>query len=164
MAIILTSIALPTVFYLIFPIKPFYYVWFIWGGFGLIRLIYRLADWYFDAWLITNTGVIDVKWNGFFNRSSTRMEYNAIRGLTYSIQGFWGTIFNFGDVSIEHFLSSEVVVLRKAVSPKKIERAILSAQNTYLESKTVEDHEALKTMLIEMVMREKVKRQQQSSS
>ncbi len=56
---------IPVSFYFIFP--PLKIVWLIWSGVGLLKLFYATADWYFDAWLITNLGIIDIKWDGLFN-------------------------------------------------------------------------------------------------
>lgn len=153
----MTGFALPAIFYVLLPIEPFIYAWYVWFSIGIIKLIYELADWYFDAWLITNVSVIDVEWNGFFNRSSTRIEYSGIRGITYNIKGFWGTILGFGDIIIEHFLYTESFRLNKASNPKKIERAILNEQEIFTNAKTMQDHEALKNMIVELALRERIK-------
>ncbi len=156
MKIIITGIGLPVLFYLLFPLAPFKYVWMGWGGIGLIKFIYEIFDWYFDAWVITNLSVIDVEWQGFFNRTSTRIEYDGVAGITYNIKGFWGTVLNYGDVSLEHFISTNSVVLQNAARPKKVERQILSAQGEYMNNKTMSDHEALKQMLVNMLLKDRV--------
>ncbi|KKP37623.1 hypothetical protein A2483_01095 [Candidatus Peregrinibacteria bacterium RIFOXYC2_FULL_33_13] len=156
---IIASLILPIIFYILFPFAPFLYLWILWFSIGIIRFIYKLADWYFDVWLITDLSVIDVQWNGIFDRSSSRMEYTGIKGLTYNIKGFWGTIFGYGDTTLEHAINSNNFVLEKAAHPKKIERILLNNQNEFIHSQTMSDHEALKQMLIEMLLKDKAKKE-----
>ncbi|EKD63565.1 MAG: hypothetical protein ACD_51C00253G0001, partial [uncultured bacterium] len=97
--IIVFGILLPLGFNLIMP--PFYFIWYGWGTIGILVFLYEILNWYMDAWMVTNQGVIDLQWNSFFDKSATKIEYEMIEGVTYQIKGFWGTILNFGDIVIE---------------------------------------------------------------
>jgi len=74
------GIVLPLGFNLIMP--PFFVIWMGWLAVGILLFLYELLDWYMDAWIITNLGIIDLQWDGFFNKSSTRIEYHTIEGVT----------------------------------------------------------------------------------
>lgn len=145
----LVGIVLPVIFYFVYP--PFILLWGAWLFVGFFRFLYALADWYYDAWLVTNMSIIDVEWNGFFNRQSGRIEYHTIDGLQYTIQGFWQTVLNYGDVQIQQIGGAVVVNMKDAANPRKVERGILQAQEKVINDKSRREHEALKDILAGLV-------------
>jgi len=143
------GIVLPLGFNLIMP--PFFVIWMGWLAVGILLFLYELLDWYMDAWIITNLGIIDLQWDGFFNKSSTRIEYHTIEGVTYQIQGFWGTIMNYGDIMIERLGTGTVVTLGDVSFPKTVEREVLKYQEKFVKAKNYKDQTALKDLLVQMV-------------
>lgn len=148
---------LPLIFFILFP--PLKIAWGIWLLFGIFKFIYNLANWYFDAWLITNLSILDIEWNGFFNRTSTRVEYTALKGVSYEIKGFWNTILRYGNVNLELATLNSVVTLKNAASPRKVERFILDTQSEFMNNKDLEDQETLKELLIGIVARQRMQKQ-----
>jgi hypothetical protein len=114
-------------------------------------MIYHIIDWYFDAWLLTNQGVVNIEMGGIFSKSSTRVEYHMIEGIGYKVHGFFGTVFNYGDITVDKLGTSTSVVLLDAPNPKKIEKKVMYYQEKFLRSKSIRDHNALKNMLAEMI-------------
>ena len=143
------GLALPVIFYFVYP--PFLLLWGVWGFIGLLRFIYKIADWYYDAWLITNMGIIDVEWNGFFSRQSSRIEYHTIDGIQYTVQGFWPTILNYGQVQLQQVGGAVIVNLSDAVNPRNVERQVLKIQEQVVNDKSRREHEALKDILAGLV-------------
>lgn len=143
------GLALPGFFYLLMP--PFVFLWAGWAIIAVFKLLLLVADWYFDALLITNQSLIDIEWKGIFKRSSTRIEYHTIEGVSYEIVGFWGTVLNFGDITIERIGSGKVFGLKDVGFPKQAEREILNAQNEFVRNKSFRDHKALKDLLTNMM-------------
>ena len=146
--IFIFGILLPVGGYFLFP--PFLAVWAGWLGLGTILFGYRIVQWYMDAWVVTNFGVIDQQWNSFFNKSTTRIEFGNIEGISHEVKGFWGTILRFGFIQIEH-MSGEPIVLSNVASPRKIERQIVKCQQNYVQKQTMEDHSKLKDLLTGLV-------------
>ncbi|MBD3330938.1 hypothetical protein GF354_05425 [Candidatus Peregrinibacteria bacterium] len=142
-------VLLPILFYLFFPQAIF--ISLVWLGLGFLGMLYHFIDWYFDAWLITNTGVIDIERNGLFDRNSTRIEYHMIEGIAFNIKGFWQTVLNFGQITIDKIGASTTVILDDAASPKAIERKIIRYQEQFVNEKSLRDHHTLKSMLSEMI-------------
>lgn len=145
----LLGITLPICFYLLFP--QFFIIAFVWGMIGLGAMLYHFTDWYFDAWLITNEGIIDIEMNGLFEKNSARVEYHMIEGIGYKIKGVWQTMFNFGDVTIDKLGHHTSIVLMDAPNPRKVEKKVMYYQEKFLKSKSIRDHNALKDMLAEMI-------------
>lgn len=143
------GIVIPALLYVLFP--GLATAWIIWGAVGLFGMTYRFMDWYFDVWLLTNFGVVDIERNGFFDITSSRIEYHMIEGISYTVKGFWQTIFNYGDVTIDKMGGQTSIVLRDSVRPKKLEALIAKYQDKYVANRSVRDHQALKNMLSEMI-------------
>lgn len=143
------GIVLPVLGYLLFP--QFLVIFLVWAFVGFIGLIYHFFDWYFDAWLLTNAGVIDIERDGFFTLTSTRVDYHMIEGMSYTIKGFWATVFNYGELTLDKLGAKTSVVLADAANPKKLERLVMKYQERYVAAKSVRDHQELKGMLSEMI-------------
>ncbi len=123
----------------------------MWFCFGLLGMAYHFIDWYFDAWLITNLGVIDIERHGLFERNSTRVDYHMMEGISYSINGFWPTVLGFGDITLDKLGTQTSIVLKQAWAPKRIERVLMKFQERYVRDRSIRDHSALKDMLSEMI-------------
>lgn len=147
----LIGVALPAFLYFLVYVPPFNYLFLIWGTIGIIKVFYKTADWFFDVWLITNQNIIDLEWNGFFNCSQSRVEFQTIEDIAYEIRGFWPTILKYGNLQISRFGSPHPNIMKNSWHPKKSERAILHAQTTFMENKSFRDHEVLKDLISGMV-------------
>lgn len=143
------GILLPVLLYLFFPM--FWFFFSIWFAIGLFAIFYHFIDWYFDCWLLTNFGVIDLDRHGLFSMTSTRIEYHMIEGISYTIKGFWRTVFNFGDITIDKLGAKTSVILLDAAHPQKIERKVMEFQEKYVSERSIRDHHALKDMLADMI-------------
>jgi len=107
---------------------------------------YRVTQWYLDAWVVTNYAVIDQDWNSFFDKSTTRIEFGNIEGMTNEVKGFWGTILRYGNIQIEH-MSGEPVMLSNVATPRKLEKHIVKHQQEFMERRNFEDHSKLQDLL-----------------
>ncbi|MBU1019309.1 MAG: hypothetical protein ABII07_00990 [Patescibacteria group bacterium] len=145
------GLLLPLGFNVIMP--PFAIVWYGWIAVGGLIFFYEIMNWYLDAWIITNHGIIDLQWNSFFDKSSTRIEYHTVEGITYQVKGFWGTIMNYGDIMIERLGTGTVVTLESVAFPKKVEREVLHYQEKFVRAKNFKDETALRDMLLGMLQR-----------
>ncbi len=143
------GILIPAALYLLFP--GLLVVWAIWCLIGLVGLAYHVIDWYFDAWLLTNLGIVDVARDGFFNFTSTRIDYHQIEGISYTVNGFLRTLFNYGDITVDKLGTKTSVSLQDAANPKKLERQVLEYQEKYVAERSIRDHHALKDMLADMI-------------
>lgn len=143
------GLALPLFFFFLFPklILPL----MAWGIIGVLGMLYHFVDWYFDTWIITNHGIIDIERNGLFDKESKRVEYEMIDGMEYKMTGFLATIFNFGDLSVDTMGTTMSLRLKDATNPKKLESIIVGFQEKYVTNKSFNNYNSLKDMLAEMI-------------
>lgn len=138
----------------IFLWQVFPEIWFaflVWLIYGIIALNKMIFNWYFDVILVTDMTLIDVKWNGPFDRSSVRLEYPNVEGITNTFKGFLQTVFNYGTLQINRDSGSVGLELKDAVNPAKVESVIMSYKEKYLEDKSFQETKTLKKLLSEMV-------------
>jgi len=140
--------AIPLFLFYLFPNFVLFFA--IWLLITMIRLVYVIFNWYHDTLIATNLSLISVKWNGFFDRVSSRLEYNQIDGTASEIRGFRRTLFNYGNVTIQHG-SGVPLVLLDAVNPKGVEKQILIYQEKFVSDQNLKDSDTLKNLLVSMI-------------
>lgn len=147
--ILFFSFFIPSFLWYLFPVFGIFFM--IWIALGIMRFFQTVFNWYHDALLATNVSLIKVSWNGFFDRSSSRLEYQMIEGLSYAIKGVKKTIFNYGDVSIAHASGKTTLTLHDAMNPPKVERLVLGFQERFVSDQNLKDADSLKSLLTTML-------------
>jgi len=146
--VLLFGIAIPVFLFYLFPTFLLFFA--VWIFITLIRIVYIFFNWYHDALLVTSVSLLSVQWNGFFDRMSARLEYNQIDGTSSAIRGFRRTLFNYGDVMIQHG-SGIPIMLKDAVNPKSIEKQVMIYQDRFVGEQSLRDSDSLKNLLSTML-------------
>lgn len=123
----------------------------IWMLIVAIWWLRNFFDYYLDAWLITDQGIIDIAWHGWFHRQSTRVLYSDLQGISYEIHGVFATILRYGTVMVEKISTGQEISLEYVGTPKRVENAILQNQEGYLHSKNMKDAKQVQQLLSTMV-------------
>lgn len=121
---------------------------------GVVTVIWwirNFLDYYLDAWIITDQGIIDIAWHGWFHRQSSRILYTDIQGVSYEIHGVFGTLLRYGVISVEKISSGEEIALENVSMPRRVESLILQAMEQYLHSKNLKDSGHIKDILASMI-------------
>lgn len=139
---------IPVFLYMLFPNFVLFFA--LWIFISLIRIIYIFFNWYHDALLVTPVSLIAVQWNGFFDRMSSRVEYNQVEGTSSEIRGFRRTIFNYGNLTIQYGTGAPLV-LRDTINPKSVEKQILMYQDKFVSDQNLKDAGSLKSLLTTML-------------
>lgn len=108
-------------------------------------------DYYLDAWIITDHGIIDVAWHGWFHRESSRVLYSDIQGVSYEVKGIIGTLFYVGSVSVEKISTGSEVSLEFVKNPRSVETTILKCMESYLQSKNLKDGKQVQELLAQLL-------------
>jgi hypothetical protein len=139
----------PVVLFYFFP--AFWPVFAIWFSIGVFAYFMKFLEWAFDCLLVTNLGVIDIERKGIFDNTSKRLEYETIDGVSYTLKGFLPTVLNYGDIIVDKMGSDISINLDDAANPKVVSKKIMECQEKYINGKSFTDHEALKSMLADMI-------------
>ncbi len=119
--------------------------------FVLIWWIRNFMDYYLDAWVITNKGIIDLEWHGWFHRSSARVLYSDLQGVSYEVNGILGTLFGYGHMDIEKISTGTTMGMDYIKKPRKVESIILEGMEKYMHTKNLKDSTVVQTLLAEFV-------------
>ena len=141
---------LPGLGFLIAPAA--FYFWVVIFIIFLAKTIHDYLDWFYDAWIVTNLGVIDTEWKGVFNRSSSKVEYSSIEGVSIEIPGFWATVLGFGNLKLET-ASQSPIELEMGMRPSRAESIILKYRERYMHERNLSDESILRDILSSMVSR-----------
>lgn len=123
----------------------------LWEGLSLLWLSRNFFDYYLDAWIITDHGIIDLEWKGWFHRQSARILYSDIQGVSYEIQGVLGTLLRYGSVSIEKISTGSAISVAQVPNPRRVESEILRNMEGYLHSKNMKNAKHIQTLLSDFV-------------
>ncbi|MEI8230366.1 MAG: PH domain-containing protein [Candidatus Peregrinibacteria bacterium] len=136
------------------PIRPVLLICTLWSIGSIVWWIRNFLDYYLDAWLITDHGIIDVQWFGWFHRSSTRILYSDVQGVSYEIKGIAATFLRYGTIAVEKISTGSAVSLEKVPHPRAIEAEILKNMENYLHSKNLKDAKRVQDILANVISRE----------
>lgn len=95
------------------------------GLFSLLFFYVQFIDFYLDLWIITNERVIDVEQKGLFDRTIAELELENIQDVTSNVQGFWGTIFHYGDTFIATASSTDTIIFKQIPKPDFIRQELI---------------------------------------
>ncbi len=126
----------------------------VFGVLGVVTAVWWVRsfyDYFLDAWIITNEGVIDVDWHGFFHRESSRVLYSDIQGVSYEIKGIVATVLRVGTMEIEKISTGGSVKLERVARLTKVEGLILKSMEHYMHKKNLRDSEQVKDLLATLV-------------
>jgi len=131
-------------FYIIAIIAVFVLVW------GLRNFL----DYYLDAWMITDTGIVDVEWHGWFHRQSSRVLYSDLQGVSYEINGIGETVLRYGTISVEKISTGTEISMEYVSRPREVEALILKCMEDYVYKKNLKDATAVQDILANVIARE----------
>jgi hypothetical protein len=136
------------------PYRPIAIAVGIWSVLVLIWWVRNFFDYFLDAWILTDQGIIDVAWHGWFHRESSRILYSDIQGVSYEIQGVLATLLRFGTVSVEKISTGSTISLDHVPRPRAVEARILRQMEEYLHSKNLKDAKHVQELLSAVLARE----------
>ena len=122
-----------------------------WSVILLVWWLRNFFDYYLDAWLVTDQGIVDIAWHGWFHRQSTRVLYSDLQGVSYEIEGVLGTLLRFGTISVEKISTGTAISLEYVRHPKKVEILILRNMEGYLHAKNLKDSKQIQELLASFV-------------
>ena len=123
----------------------------LWALVSIVWWIRHFLDYYLDAWIITDMGIISLEWKGWFHRHSARVLYSDLQGVSYEIHGLLATMLRYGTVTIEKISTGGSFSLSHVPRPRRVETEILQNMEAYLQTKNLKDSKRVQEILSEYV-------------
>lgn len=139
------------VLFAVYEVRALVLITALWSIGSLVWWMRSFFDYYLDAWIITNQGIIDLEWHGWFRRQSARILFSDIQGVSYEIQGVLGTMLRYGIVSVEKISTGSMISLSHVSQPRRVESLILKNMEAYLHGKNLKDARHVKELISQFV-------------
>lgn len=102
---------------------------FIINGYMMLK---RYVIWRNSVYVVTDKRLIAVEQKGFFKRKMTEANLDKVQNVSHEIDGFWQTIFNFGNVIIQTGgFSDKNMVLEQIHHPLTMQQEIMKIASQY---------------------------------
>jgi len=102
--------------------------------------VYKIFDWKFDLWAVTNLRVIDEY--GVFSHNSKESPLDKINNISYR-QSLSGRVFNYGDIQIQTAAEMGSTTNKYVSSPKLLKDTITRFQDEYRQTQIVNQAQKL---------------------
>ncbi len=151
--LLLPSVSFVLAWWLLYaaPYRMVFFVVSLWSFYSVLWWLRNFFNYYLDAWIITDQGIIDLEWQGWFHRQSARVLYSDIQGVSYEIQGLVGTMLRYGTIAAEKISTGAAIKLAQVGNPRSVEAVILKNMEAYLHSKNLKNAKHVQELLSQFV-------------
>jgi len=93
---------------------------------------------YLDMWIVTNDRLVDVRQVSLFARTIAELDLYQIQDATSDVRGFWHTLFNFGNVTLQTAGSVPRFIIKDVPRPHDVRQMLLdlAAEDKRYHNKT----------------------------
>ena len=91
----------------------------------LLFLLFSFFMYFLDRWVVTEKHIIDIEQKSLFYRTFSKQEISRIQDVTSEVRGFFQTMFNFGNVTIQTAGEQERFVFQQVPDPNGIVETIM---------------------------------------
>lgn len=100
-------------------------IFFIWISIGFGYGIYQWVCWYFDHFIITNMRIVNIDQKTLFARSVSESGITNVQDVTYEINGFMASLFNYGTVKVMTASNNDSLEMSSIERPKEVQETIM---------------------------------------
>lgn len=93
--------------------------------FAWLFLFQYFMDYYLDTWIVTTRRIINIEQSGLFHRTMSELRLYRIQDVTAAVNGFWATIFNYGEVEIQTAGEKQRFLFEQVSDPNNISKVII---------------------------------------
>ncbi len=91
-----------------------------WYLFTLTYFIRNFLDWYYDVYFITDERVVDINFRNMLSRQISDTRIERIQDISLSQQGFFESLFNYGDVLVQTAAEKSLFKFRSIPNPRDV--------------------------------------------
>lgn len=80
---------------------------------------------YLDLWIVTNDRLVDIEQLGLFSRQISELDLFQIQDVTSDVNGFFPTVFHYGNLTVQTASNNVNIVLRNIPHPERLRQELL---------------------------------------
>lgn len=92
----------------------------LWCAFVLAFVFEEFLTWFFSVTIVTSERIIDIDFFGLLSKHVTVASITKVQDITYSQQGVFGAMFNFGDVIVQTASEIQTIECAKVPHPNRV--------------------------------------------
>ncbi len=96
-------------------------------------LLYGFVDYYLDVYIITDERIVDIRQIGFFRREIAELHLREVQDVSAKVEGFFPTMFHYGDVHIQTAGERENFVFYSVPHPYRVSKKIADLHESQIE-------------------------------
>ncbi len=85
----------------------------------------QFIDFYLDLWIVTNDRIVDIEQHGLFSRTTSELDLYRIQDVTVNVNGFFPTIFKFGNVTVKTASSNSDIIFKNIPNPNQVRQGLI---------------------------------------
>src|SRR3989339_1973511 len=85
----------------------------------------QFIEFYLDIWIVTNDRIVDIEQQGLFARTISELDLYRIQDVTTEVNGFFCTMFHYGNVIVKTASAGSRVIFRNVKHPNEIRQALI---------------------------------------
>ncbi len=86
---------------------------------------FRFIEFYLDIWIVTNDRIVSINQKGLFSQTISEMDLYRIQDVTVVVNGFFPSIFKYGDVQIKTASQNIKIIFKNVPKPNEIREALI---------------------------------------
>jgi uncharacterized membrane protein YdbT with pleckstrin-like domain len=120
---------------------------------SLFWYLWEYDDWRRDAYIVTNTKIIDVESSSFRLKGEQLREgpFDSIQNITYTIPNFFSKLLNLGNVVIETAGAGKNFTFDNVFNPSSIQSEIFRRWDKYHQSKQTRQRDETNKQIMTML-------------
>lgn len=119
--------------------------------FGIERLLRVFWRWYGNAILMTNESLVFTEWEGFFDRTTVRLDYWDLDEVGMERKGVVSFFAGIGDLVFEKITGGDPYIFKGINNPKRVVKILRHHRGRMLDEKNFTEESALRNLLSQMV-------------
>lgn len=96
-------------------------------------LLYGFIDYYLDVYIITDERIVDIRQLGLFKREIAELHLREVQDVSAKVDGFFPTLFHYGDVHIQTAGERENFVFYAVPHPYRVAKKIADLHESQIE-------------------------------
>lgn len=88
-------------------------------------LYFQFIEFYLDMWIVTNDRIVDINQKGLFSNIITELDLYRVQDVTVDINGFFPTIFKYGNIKVKTASQNLGIVFHNVSNPNEVRETLI---------------------------------------
>lgn len=111
----------------------FMFCWMVYLMCIWFALAYKVVFYILNAWIVTDSRILDIWHKGLFNREVSELHLESIQDISVNTKGIVQSYLNFGNIDIQTAATENHFTFEEVPHPIAIKDSIMGAANVFVQ-------------------------------